>query len=106
MKYEYIITAILLNTSPVGITPKVVKAAKADEDFAGFDVEHDEICVDDISVSEIVKVNERILAVTYYIELESELPQDDLNEQLDEAIKLNVPSDFIIINYSAVNSNL
>ena len=67
MKYKYIMTAILLNISNEGITPKSRKAAKADNDFACLDIEHDDVIVDDISACEVVQVNERILAVTYYV---------------------------------------
>ena len=54
MKHKYIMTAFLLNISNDGITPKSLKAAKANEDFACLDVEHDDIIVDDISACEIV----------------------------------------------------
>jgi len=107
MKYKYIMTAILLNISNEGITPKSLKAAKADNDFACLDIEHDDAIVGDISVCEIVQVNERILAVTYYVDVESDLPAHELTEELKDVTDMNCQDDdYVLINYSAVNFNL
>ena len=106
MKYKYIMTAILLNISNEGITPKSLKAAKADDDFAGLTIESDDVIVDDISASEVVSVNERILAVTYYVDVESELPADELTKALEGCTEMCVQDDdFILINYSAINTS-
>lgn len=70
MKHTYIITAILLNFTPAGNTPKAVEAFKADEDLAGLEIEHKDIIVGEIRVGEICVINERILAVTYYVDIE------------------------------------
>ena len=107
MKYKYIMTAILLNIRKDGITPKSLKAAKANEDFACLDVEHDDIIVDDISACEVVQVNERILAVTYYVDVESALPAHKLTEELKDVTDMNCQDDdYVLINYSVVNFNL
>jgi hypothetical protein len=100
-------TAILLNIRKDGITPKSLKAAKANEDFACLDVEHDDIIVDDISACEVVQVNERILAVTYYVDVESALPAHKLTEELKDVTDMNCQDDdYVLINYSVVNFNL
>jgi hypothetical protein len=107
MKYKYIMTAILLNISNEGITPKSLKAAKADNDFACLDIEHDVVVGGDISVCEIVQVNERILAVTYYVDVESDLPAHELTGELKKATDMNCQDDdYVLINYSVVNFNL
>ncbi len=107
MKYKYIMTAILLNIRKDGITPKSLKAAKADEDFACLNVEHDDVIVDDISAGEVVQVNERILAVTYYVDVESVLPAHELTEELKDVTDMNCQDDdYVLINYSVVNFNL
>jgi hypothetical protein len=100
-------TAILLNISNEGITPKSLKAAKADEDFACLNVEHDDVIVDDISACEIVQVNERILAVTYYVDVESDLPEPELISELKDVTDMNCEDeDYVLVNYSVVNFNL
>lgn len=104
MKHTYIITAILLNITRAGITSNAAKAAKADEDFAGLVIEHDEIIVDDISVGDVTVVNERILAVTYHVDVESDLPGEELTGELKDVVELNCESeDYVVINYSAFN---
>ena len=107
MKYKYIMTAILLNISNEGITPKSLKAAKAVDDFAWLDIEHDDVIVDDNSACEVVQVNERILAVTYYVDVESALPAHKLTEELKDVTDMNCQDDdYVLINYSVVNFNL
>jgi hypothetical protein len=101
MKYKYIMTAILLNIRKDGITPKSIKAAKADEDFACLNVEHDDVIVDDISACEIVQVNERILAVTYYVDVESDLPEAELISELKDVIDMNCEDeDYVLVSHS------
>jgi hypothetical protein len=107
MKYKYIMTAILLNIRKDGITPKSLKAAKADDDFACLDIEHNDVIVDDISACEIVQVNERILAVTYYVDVESDLPEPELISELKDITDMNCEDeDYVLINYSVVSFNL
>ena len=106
MKYKYIMTAILLNIRDEGITPKALKAAKSDEGIVCLNIQHDDVIVDDISVSEVVQVNERILAVTYYVDVESDLTPDKLTEELKDVTDMSCDSeDYVLVNYSAVSFN-
>ena len=106
MKYKYIMTAILLNISNEGITPKSLKAAKADNDFACLDVEHDDVIVDDISACEIVQVNERILAVTYYVDVESDLPELELISELKDITDMNCEDeDYVLVSQYVFSFN-
>ena len=106
MKYKYIMTAILLNISNEGITPKSLKAAKADNDFACLDVEHDDVIVDDISACEIVQVNERILAVTYYVDVESDLPEPELISELKDVTDMNCEDeDYVLVSQYVFSFN-
>ena len=104
MKHTYIITAILLNIIEAGNTPKAVKAFKADEDLAGLEIEHDDIIVDDISVGEVVVVNERILAVTYYVDIECDLEAGEVTNAMYDAFTINVQhNDLVGVNTSATH---
>lgn len=104
MKHTYIITSVLLNISKAGNTAKAVKAFKADEDLAGLEIEHDDLIIDDISVGEVVAVNERILAVTYYVDIESDLATGEVTKALYDAFTINVQHDDLVgVNTSAVN---
>ncbi len=106
MKYKYIMTAILLNISNEGITPKSLKAAKADDDFACLDIEHDDVVVVDISACEIVQVNERILAVTYYVDVESVLPAHELTEELKDVTDMNCEDeDYVLVSQYVFSFN-
>jgi hypothetical protein len=106
MKYKYIMTAILLNIRKDGITPKSIKAAKADEDFACLNVEHDDVIVDDISACEIVQVNERILAVTYYVDVESDLPESELISELKDVTDMNCEDeDYVLVSQYVFSFN-
>lgn len=104
MKHTYIITAILLNFSHAGNTHKAVKAFKHDENLAGLEIEHDDIIVDDISVGEVTVANERILAVTYYVDIESDLPAGDVTKAMYDGFTVHVEHDDLVgVNTSAVN---
>ena len=104
MKHTYIITAILLNFSKAGNTHKAVKAFKHDENLAGLEIEHKDIIVDDISIGEVCVINERMIGVTYYVELESDLPVNKVTEALYDGFTTNVPHDDLVgVNTSAVN---
>lgn len=105
MIHNYLYTAILLNTSKAGNTAKSVKSAKASEDFAGLTIEHDDIIVDDISVSEVVAINERILAVTYHVRIDSDLDAGQLTDELQDTTSFDGPEDddYMFINFSAIN---
>ncbi len=106
MKYKYIMTAILLNIRKDGITPKSLKAAKADNDFACLNVEHDDVIVDDISAGEVVQVNERILAVTYYVDVESDLPEPELISELKDVTDMNCEDeDYVLVSHSVFSFN-
>ena len=104
MKHTYIITAILLNFSHAGNTHKAVKAFKHDENLAGLEIEHKDIIVDDISVGEVTVANERILAVTYYVDIESDLPVEDVTKAMYDGFTIHVQHDDLVgVNTSAVN---
>ena len=106
MKHTYIITAILLNFTPAGNTPKAVEAFKADEDLAGLEIEHKDIIVGEISVGEICVINERILAVTYYVDIECDLPAGEVTKALYDGFTINVQHDDLVgVNTSAVNQS-
>ena len=104
MKHTYIITAILLNITRAGNTPKAVKDYKTDENLAGLEIEHKDIIVDDISVGEVTVANERILAVTYYVDIESDLPAGDVTKAMYDGFTVHVQHDDLVgVNTSAIN---
>ena len=104
MKHTYIITAILLNFSHAGNTHKAVKAFKHDENLAGLEIEHKDIIVDDISVGKVCAINERMIGVTYYVDIESDLPAGDVTKAMYDGFTTDVQSEYLVsINTSAVN---
>jgi hypothetical protein len=107
MKHKYIVTAILFNIRKDGITPKALKAAKADENVARLNIEQDSFSIAEVSVPEVTRINERILAVTYYVDVESVMPKDEVIDKLKDVTNINCDSeDYVLVNYSAVSFNL
>lgn len=87
LTHRLLVAVFLLPRNGGLILPKDVEALNAEEDCLGFSCDHDDIIVDDYSVSDAKQVSERVCMVTYevVVTFDHEVTRHEAMNEVDEA---------------------